>query len=138
MINKNTNQQINTLDILVEGIKAIKDEIKTCWDNLSKNIKLDEIAEIACEKLDKEIILCKNKGLKYCGGKFYIDKQNDYNQFVLSYELWFLNNGKYIKASNKSIQMDMKDLHPESFSELNNKKHIEYEIEEPKNNQNIF
>lgn len=97
---------------------------------ISKDMELDELADVYSKKLDGIIRDQQTKGLSYVGGTFKISYYSE-NFFYLSFELYFQDKkGEWVKKSAKSKPQNTKYLNEKALFELRGKKKIVYEIDE--------
>lgn len=97
---------------------------------ISKDMELDELADVYSKKLDGIIRGQQTKGLSYGGGTFKISYYSE-KYFYLSFELYFQDKkGEWVKKSAKSKPQNTEYLNEKALSELRGKKKIVYEIDE--------
>lgn len=97
---------------------------------ISKDMELDELADVYSKKLDGIIRDQQTKGLSYVGGTFKISYYSE-NFFYLSFELYFQDeNDELVKKSSKSKPQSTEYLNDKALSELRGKKKMVYEIDE--------
>ncbi|MGD6778538.1 hypothetical protein ACQCT3_02245 [Sutcliffiella horikoshii] len=112
-------------------VLKVLDEIEE-KSNTPKSV--DEKARLFSDVAD-EIILqaIKKEHLTYISGKLKVQQSQNQGFYTVVMDAYFQKeNGEWVVKSSKSSDLPLSSLTKESQAELEKKKTIEYEIEEPK------
>lgn len=133
MITDKNTEKIS--DIVNKVNELIQKLIKGMENMLPDKITLNDFAHKSSSEIDKVIEQEQQKGNTYITGRFHLLWNND-ETFKYSFEMYFkaLDN-QYLKLNGDSKTIPITYLLEDDINELQTKKDIVYEIEEPNQNQ---
>lgn len=116
---------MGAVDNLVDGLLNFVEELFA-----AKKVSLDEFASKSSSEIDKIILKKVGEGHEFIAGRFKLNYLNEEN-FNFSFEIYMKSPQEYTKINGVSKLIPVRRLTPDALQELQQKKCVTYEVEEP-------